>query len=277
MKAPLSWLREFTPIPKSISAEKIAAAFVRVGFEVEEIIYQGQDIKGPIKVGKVLSIQELTGHKKPIRYVQLDCGEKTDRYVICGATNFKVNDFVVVAIPGSVLPNNFKISARQTYDRTSDGMICSAKELGLSEDHAGIIVLPNEKSVKPGADALKLLEVDDVIFDIAVNPDRGYAMSIRGLAREISAGLNLKFTDPAANSKLQKYPTGNRAKAVSVKIEDKTGADAIYLRTITSVTCNISSPLWMQRRIQKAGMRPISLAVDVTNYVMLELGQPLHA
>ncbi len=277
MKAPLSWLREFTPIPKSISAEKIAAAFVKVGFEVEQIIYQGQDIKGPIKVGKVLSIQELTGHKKPIRYVQLDCGEKTDRYVICGATNFKVNDFVVVAIPGSVLPNNFKISARQTYDRTSDGMICSAKELGLSEDHAGIIVLPNEKSVQPGADALKLLEVDDVIFDIAVNPDRGYAMSIRGLAREISAGLNLKFTDPVANAKLQKYPTGNRAKAVSVKIEDKTGADAIYLRTITSVKCNISSPLWMQRRIQKAGMRPISLAVDVTNYVMLELGQPLHA
>jgi phenylalanyl-tRNA synthetase beta chain len=277
MKAPLSWLKDFVTIPNSISSEQIAAAFVRVGFEVEAIISQGKDLKGPLKVGKVLGIQELSGHKKPIRYVELDCGEKQSRFVICGATNFKVNDFVVVAIPGAVLPNDFKISARQTYDRTSNGMICSAKELGISDDHAGIIVLPADKKIKPGADALKLLEINETIFDIAINPDRGYAMSIRGLARELAGALNLKFNDPVLNSKLQKYPLGDRKKSVSVKIEDKSGADSIYLRTVTEVKCNQPSPLFMQRRIQKAGMRPISLAVDITNYVMLELGQPLHA
>ena len=277
MKAPLSWLNDFVTVPKSITAEQIAQAFIKVGFEVEAIEIQGKDLKGPLKVGKVLSIQELSGHKKPIRYVELDCGEAKSRFVICGATNFKVNDFVVVAIPGAVLPNDFKISARQTYDRTSNGMICSAKELGISEDHSGIIVLPVDSKIKPGADALKLLQIDDVIFDIAVNPDRGYAMSIRGLARELAGALNLGFKDPVLNTKLQKYPVGNRKKAVSVKIEDKTGADSIYLRTVSDVKCNQPSPLFMQRRIQKAGMRPISLAVDVTNYVMLEFGQPLHA
>ena len=274
MKIPLSWLKEFVAIPSKLSNAEIASAFIKVGFEVEEIQEQGSDLTGPLKVGKVVSIEELTEHKKPIRYVGLDLAEGKTRYVICGARNFKVNDLVVVALPGSILPGNFAISARETYGKTSNGMICSAKELGISEDGAGIIVLP---SGKIGADAISLLEINDVIFDIAVNPDRGYAMSVRGLARELAGALKVKFNDPALSIKSGKYDAIKSTKAVGVKIEDKAGADLIYVRTLENVNVKAATPIWMQRRIEKCGMRSISLAVDITNYVMLELGQPLHA
>jgi phenylalanyl-tRNA synthetase beta chain len=274
MKIPLSWIREFVTIPAKLTAEQVAQAFVKVGFEVESIDQQGQDLKGPLVVGKVLTIEELSGHKKAIRYVGVDVGEKKTRYVICGARNFKVNDLVVVALPGAVLPGEFKISARQTYDKLSDGMICSAKEIGISDEHAGIIVLPEGKV---GEDAVALLDVKDVIFDISVNPDRGYAMSVRGLARELAASLQLKYKDPADSNLVKKFGKNKNPKAISVKIEDKSGADLIYIRTLDQVNVKKSTPLWMQRRIEKCGMRSISLAVDITNYVMLELGQPLHA
>ena len=274
MKIPLSWLKEFITLPAKITSEQISQAFVKVGFEIENIEEQGADLKGPLVVGKVLSIEELSEHKKPIRFVGLDVGEKKTRYVICGARNFKVNDLVVVALPGALLPGDFKISARETYGKISDGMICSAKEIGISDEHAGIIVLQEGKI---GQDAIALLDVRDVIFDVSVNPDRGYAMSVRGLARELAGSLQVKYVDPADPKIAKKFGKNSNPKAVSVKIEDKSGADQIYIRTLDQVNVKKSTPLWMQRRIEKCGMRSISLAVDITNYVMLELGQPLHA
>ena len=274
MKIPLSWLKELVTLPAKITSEQISQAFVKVGFEIESIEEQGADLKGPLVVGKVLSIEELSEHKKPIRFVGLDVGEKKTRYVICGARNFKVNDLVVVALPGALLPGDFKISARETYGKISDGMICSAKEIGISDEHAGIIVLQEGKI---GQDAIALLDVRDVIFDVSVNPDRGYAMSVRGLARELAGSLQVKYVDPADPKIAKKFGKNSNPKAVSVKIEDKSGADQIYIRTLDQVNVKKNTPLWMQRRIEKCGMRSISLAVDITNYVMLELGQPLHA
>ena len=274
MRAPLSWIKEFVEIPATITAEQISDALIRVGFEVEEIIVQGADLTGPLKFGKVLSIEEITEFKKPIRYVGLDCGEGETRYVICGASNFAVGDIVCVAIPGAVLPGNFAISARETYGKTSNGMICSGRELGISEDHSGIMVFA-EGSVEIGADAIAALEINDVIFDIAVNPDRGYALSIRGVAREVAAALNLKYTDPVdalRSVSFEKTGTG-----VAAKIVDKDAASVFYLRTLKDFDQTAQTPIWMRRRIEKMGMRSISLVVDVTNYVMLELGQPLHA
>ena len=274
MKIPLSWLKEFVTLPAKITSEQISQAFVKVGFEIESIEEQGADLKGPLVVGKVLSIEELSEHKKPIRFVGLDVGEKKTRYIICGARNFKVNDLVVVALPGALLPGDFKISARETYGKISDGMICSAKEIGISDEHAGIIVLQEGKI---GQDAIALLDVRDVIFDVPVNPDRGYAMSVRGLARELAGSLQVRYVDPADPKIAKKFGKNSNPKAVSVKIEDKSGADQIYIRTLDQVNVKKNTPLWMQRRIEKCGMRSISLAVDITNYVMLELGQPLHA
>lgn len=274
MKVPLSWLREFAAIPEKISAEAIDQAFVSIGFEVESIVPQGVDLIGPLVVARVESIEELKEHKKPIRYVGLDCGEGTIRFVICGAQNFAVGDLVVAALPGAVLPGNFAISARETYGKISNGMICSARELGISDEHAGIIVLP-EGVASIGADAISLLEINDLIIDVAINPDRGYALSIRGLAREIAASLKVSYTDPALLVDPKKYEINK--KGVTAKIEDASAASVMYLRTISDFNVSAKTPLWMSRRIEKCGMRSISLAVDITNYVMLELGQPLHA
>ena len=271
MRIPRSWVDDFVDL-SGINDQVIAAAFVRVGFEVEDVIKQGADLAGPIVVARVIAIEELTEHKKPIRYVELDCNEGQSRFVICGARNFAVNDLVVAALPGAVLPGNFAISARETYGKTSNGMICSSKELGLSEDHSGIIVLA-EGSASVGQDAINLLQINDTIFDIAVNPDRGYALSIRGAAREIAGALNLSFTDPIQHAKSLTFTeTGT---GTSIKITD--GAMVAFLRSLDNFNPKSSSPIWLSRRIEKVGMRSISLAVDVTNYVMIELGQPLHA
>ena len=274
MRAPLSWIKEFVDIPASVTAEQISDELIRVGFEVEEIIKQGADLTGPLKFAKVLSIEEITEFKKPIRYVGLDCGESETRYVICGATNFAVGDVVVAALPGAVLPGDFTIGARETYGKTSNGMICSGRELGISDDHAGIMVF-GEDEVTIGADAIEVLQINDVIFDIAVNPDRGYALSIRGVAREVAGSLNLKFTDPVDALRTLKFE--EKGKGVTAKIGEKSSASVFYLRTLSNFDPKATTPIWMRRRIEKMGMRSISLVVDVTNYVMLELGQPLHA
>ena len=272
MLAPRSWIAEYVNLNSGISDEEIAAGLVRVGFEVEEIISKGSDLNGPLVVGEVLSIEQVEGQKKPIRYVGVNCGESETRYVICGAQNFEVGDLVVVALPGALLPGDFAIAARQTYGHTSNGMICSAREIGLGEDHAGIIVLPSGVA-KPGDDAISLLQIKDTVFDIAVNPDRGYALSIRGIAREVAASLNLEFSDPIEFAKQISF--NESGSPVTAKISD--GAMVMFLRTISDYNPGANSPLWMTRRIEKCGMRAISLAVDVTNYVMMELGQPLHA
>jgi phenylalanyl-tRNA synthetase beta chain len=274
MRAPLSWIKEFVEIPASVTADQISDGLIRVGFEVEEIIKQGADLTGPLKFAKVLSIEEITEFKKPIRYVGLDCGEGETRYVICGATNFAVGDLVVAALPGAILPGEFKIGARETYGKTSNGMICSGRELGISDDHAGILVFA-EGEVTIGADAIDVLQINDVIFDVAVNPDRGYALSIRGIAREVAGSLDLKFTDPV--NALRGLKFAETGKGVTAKIGEKSSASVFYVRTLSDFDPKATTPIWMRRRIEKMGMRSISLVVDVTNYVMLELGQPLHA
>jgi phenylalanyl-tRNA synthetase beta chain len=274
MRAPLSWIQEFVEIPSTVTADQISDALIRVGFEVEEIIVQGGDLTGPLVFGQVLSIEEITEFKKPIRYVGLDCGEGNVRYVICGATNFDIDDLVVVALPGAVLPGNFVISARETYGKTSNGMICSAREVGIGDDHAGIMTFPLA-AAEIGSDALTALQLEDVVFDIAVNPDRGYALSIRGIAREVASSLGLSFVDPVDSLRNLTFETSG--KGVKASIVDKDAATVFYLRTLSDFDQKAHTPIWMRRRLEKMGMRSISLAVDVTNYVMLELGQPLHA
>lgn len=274
MRAPLSWIKEFVEIPDSISVDQISDGLIGVGFEVEEIIRQGHDLTGPLMFAQVVSIEEITEYKKPIRYVGIDCGEGHTRFVICGATNFVVGDVIVAALPGAILPGDFVIGARETYGKISNGMICSSRELGISDEHAGIMVLPKD-SVAIGGDAIEGLQISDVIFDVAVNPDRGYALSIRGIAREVAASLGLAFTDPV--DALRNLTFTDTGKGVSAKIADPATASVFYLRTMSHFDPTATTPMWMRRRIEKMGMRSISLVVDITNYVMLELGQPLHA
>ncbi|MFD8600168.1 phenylalanine--tRNA ligase subunit beta [Kitasatospora sp. NPDC059646] len=274
MRVPLSWLREYVDLPAGETGRDVAARLVRAGLEVETVEQLGTDIKGPLVVGEVLSIDELSGFKKPIRHCFVNVGNANGtgepQEIVCGATNFQVGDKVVVILPGGVLPGPFPISARQTYGHTSAGMICSARELGMGDDHNGIIVLPPE--YEPGTDAIELLQLVDEVLDIAVTPDRGYCLSMRGVAREAAAAYGLPLADPA----LLDVPPAN-SYGYLVKVADPVGCDRFVARTVTGVNPAAQSPIWLQRRLQKSGIRPISLAVDITNYVMLEVGQPLHA
>ncbi|GAA1186381.1 MULTISPECIES: phenylalanine--tRNA ligase subunit beta [Streptomyces violaceusniger group] len=285
MRVPLSWLREYVDLPAGETGRDVQAKLVAAGLEVETVEQLGAGLKGPLVVGQVLTIEELEGFKKPIRFCTVDVGQAggtsqaegsgggtgEPQEIVCGARNFAVGDKVVVVLPGAELPGGFAISARKTYGKVSHGMICSSDELGMGDDGAhGIIVLPPEYEV--GTDAIELLQLVDEVLDIAVTPDRSYCLSMRGIARETAIAYELPLRDPA----LLDVPAPN-SHGYPVKVADPVGCDRFTARTVTGLDPEARSPIWLQRRLQKAGMRPVSLAVDVTNYVMLEIGQPLHA
>ena len=285
MRVPVSWLREWVDVPAD--PEVLERALVGAGIEVEDVVDLRSTVDGPLVVGRVVAIEELTGLKKPIRYCQVDVG--SPRGIVCGARNFEVGDLVVVALPGTVLPSGhsgppgaasgpgmsagFTITARKTYGHVSDGMICSAKELGVSDDHTGIIVLPPGAGA-PGDPARPLVGLDDIVLDLEVTPDRGYCLSIRGIARELSHALGVAYRDPALAAPA---PGATGIPPYEVTVEDPVGCDRFAARLVTGIDPTVASPQWMKRRLAVAGIRSISFAVDVTNYLMLELGQPMHA
>lgn len=273
MRVPYSWLREIISAgaPEwQVTPTDLEQTLVRIGHEVEQVIPL-DPIEGPLIVGRVVEIEELTEFKKPIRACLVDIGDAQQCEIICGATNFGVGDLVVAALPGAVLPGGFTIAARKTYGRNSNGMLCSAAELGLGTSHSGILVLP-PGTAEPGASGAQVLGLDDVIFCLAITPDRGYCMSVRGLAREIACAYDLDFVDPADVS-----PLPIQGPAWPLTVQSGTGIRRLALRPVMGIDPAAISPWWLQRRLLLCGIRAASPAVDVTNYVMLELGHPMHA
>ncbi|OIR41350.1 phenylalanine--tRNA ligase subunit beta [Corynebacterium sp. NML130628] len=267
----------------SVTDEEMDAGFVRVGFETEGYA-PIEKTEGPLVLGKVLEIEELTEFKKPIRYCQIDVGQANGtgepQGIICGARNFAVGDTVVVALPGCVLPGDFAISARETYGHISNGMMASAAELGLTAKSAGIITLSDDAGV-PGTDAREVLDLNDTIFEVNVTPDRGYALSARGLMRELASAFDISFADPAQEPGLAGIeistvpaPAGS---LIDVAVEPDTKTKRFGLRKVEGIDPKASSPFWMQRELMLSGIRPVNGATDVTNFVMLLLGQPMHA
>ncbi|MCZ3389132.1 MAG: phenylalanine--tRNA ligase subunit beta [Actinomycetia bacterium] len=280
MRVPMSWLRDIVDLPAGVSAREVAERLVSVGLEVETVDHVGGDLAGPLVIGRVLTfVEEEHSNGKTVRWCRIDVGEHNEsgadgvpdgRGIVCGARNFAQGDLVVVALPGAVLPGGFAIAARKTYGHVSDGMICSPSELGVGDDHDGIWILPKDVGT-PGADAVGALGLRDDVLDIAVTPDRGYALSMRGVARETAAAFGLGFVD------LAQRPEAEASDSWPVEVHDGLGCDRFVMRAVSGLDTTAVSPLWMQQRLRLAGMRPISLAVDITNYVMLETGQPLHA
>jgi phenylalanyl-tRNA synthetase beta chain len=290
-RIPLTWLAEHVELPAGTTAEQLAVDLVKVGLE-EEAVHPAA-VSGPLVVGRVVErVPEPQKNGKTINWCQVDVGDhngtaedgtRTPRGIVCGAHNFDVGDHVVVALPGTVLPGPFAIASRKTYGHVSDGMICSSRELGLGDDHDGIIVL-SELGIDaaPGTDARALLGLGEEVLEINVTPDRGYCFAMRGVAREYAHSTGAAFTDrglPRAGADDGLATTGG----FGVELRDEApvhgvaGADRFVARVVRGVDASAPSPSWMQQRLTQAGMRPISLAVDVTNYVMLDLGQPLHA
>ncbi len=279
MKVPVSWLRELVDLPDGTSTEQLAARLTEFDLKLEEIISSG--ISGPLVVGRVLSIvKEPQKNGKTINWCRVDVGpEHNDadgaRGIVCGAHNFVEGDLVVVSLPGTVLPALAKfipggeIAARKTYGHVSDGMICSSAELGLAGDASGIIVLEPDPAA-PGDDAIALLGLGDEVLDLEVNPDRGYALSMRGVGRDTALAYGLEFADPAD---IEVTGTGE---GYPVRVEDAEACPVFAARAVTGFDPTRPTPPWMAQRIEQAGMRSISLAVDITNYVMLEIGHPIH-
>ena len=280
MRAPLSWIRDYVDLPADLSADALAHRLTDLGLKLESLERPGADLQGPLVIGRVLTtVDEPQSNGKTIRWCSVDVGEANGtgepQWVVCGAHNFAVGDLVVVILPGGVLPGGFEISARKTYGHVSAGMICSSRELGLGDDHTGIIVLPADAG-RPGDDAVELLHLRDEVIEFEINPDRAYALSLRGVAREAALeyavhGDGATYRDPA----LRDTPAPNDS-GYPVVVDDPAGCPVFVTRTVTGFDPAAPTPAWLARRVQLAGMRPISLAVDVTNYVMLELGQPIH-
>jgi len=283
MRVPLSWLAQWVDLPAGVTPESVHEALVSVGLEEEDI--HRFEVTGPVVVGEVLEfVDEPQSNGKTIRWCQVAVSSKDApdapavRGIVCGASNFERGDKVVVALPGSTLPGPFPITARKTYGHTSDGMIASAKELGLGEDHSGILRLASLGiEAEVGTDAIALLGLDDVACEVNVTPDRGYALSLRGIAREYHHATGAAFRDPA--------DAVNPAvgSGFPVQITDDApmrgvpGCSVFITRVVRGIDVAKPTPAFMVARLALAGMRSISLPVDITNYVMLELGQPIHA
>lgn len=280
MRVPLSWLREYVDLAADATPEDVLAALVTVGFEEEDV--HRFDITGPVVVGQVVSLEpEPQSNGKTINWCQVDVGPEHGgvRGIVCGAHNFVVGDKVVVTLPGAVLPGPFPIAARKTYGHVSDGMIASARELGLGDEHNGIVVLSDLGIDAPvGTDAIALLGLDDVAVEINVTPDRGYAFSVRGVAREYSHATGAAFRDPAERDFAELQPGSGHTAVVDdqAPVRGKVGASEFVTRVVRDVDPSRPTPPWMIARLSLAGMRSLGVLIDITNYVMLELGQPLH-
>jgi phenylalanyl-tRNA synthetase beta chain len=272
MRVPLSWLREYAPVDESVPPAEVARRLTGAGLEVESVEAVGHDIRG-IVVAEVTAIEELTGFRKPIRYCHVTTGAE-ERDVICGATNFAAGDRVPFAAPGAVLPGGFEIGAKKAYGRTSEGMICSAAELAIGDDHSGILVLPPGAPL--GADFARYAGLADHVLDISVTPNLGYALSVRGIARELATAFEVPYLDPADQG-LPADVARVSPEVYPASIADPAACDRFVLREVRGLDPAAATPLWMRVRLARAGMRTVSLPVDVTNYLMVELGQPMHA
>lgn len=281
MRVPLSWLREYVDVPADASPDDVLASLVSVGFEEEDV--HGFELTGPIVVGQVVEfVEEPQSNGKTIRWCQVDVGAAHGgvRGIVCGARNFFAGDKVVVTLPGAVLPGPFPIAARKTYGHVSDGMIASAKELGLGDEHSGILRL-SELGLDPevGTDAIALLGLDDVAVEINVTPDRGYALSLRGVAREYAHATGATFRDPGDRpfEDLQQPTDGFPVAVVDEgPIRGRVGASEFVVRIVRDVDPSLPTPPWMVARLTLAGIRSLGVLIDITNYVMLELGNPIH-
>ncbi|GAA1991382.1 phenylalanine--tRNA ligase subunit beta [Isoptericola halotolerans] len=298
------WLADHVELPDDLTADRLAHDLVKVGLEEEEV--HPAAVSGPLVVGRVLELTpEEQKNGKTINWCLVDVGPEHNatqikgvddadvptggaRGIVCGAHNFGVGDLVAVSLPGTVLPGGFEIAARKTYGHVSDGMICSTAELGMGDDGGhGILVLTeagfDAADLEPGQDAVELLGLGDEVLEINVTPDRGYAFSYRGVAREYSHSTGAVFTDRGLPESLPTPPPAATSDGFAVEVDDvsplddQVGCDRFVTRIVRGIDPSAPTPAWMKRRLEGSGMRSISLAVDVTNYVMLDLGQPLHA
>src|ERR671932_1436874 len=268
MRISLNWLRELVDV--SLSPEELAETLTMAGFEVEDIEDRRPWASGVV-LGKIIACEQHPNADK-LRICQVDVGSSQALNIVCGAPNARADIYVPVAVVGTFLPTiDLKIKPAKLRGVPSEGMICSLAELGLAKESAGIHIFELENP-ELGSDIRPLLGLDDVILDLTATANRADALSMVGVAREVAAltGASLKLPESPELS----IPSGKGG--LNLKISDP-GACPTYIGTVMEGIKIEPSPEWLQQRLQAAGVRPINNVVDVTNYVLLEWGQPLHA
>src|SRR5919204_2446794 len=268
MRVPLSWLADHVDLG-GVAVRTLAERLTFAGLEIEGIDRVGEDIAG------VLTVRVLEAARHPradrLALVRVDAGGD-DREVVCGAHNYRPGDVVPWAAPGAKLPGGVEVGRKQVRGIWSDGMLASARELGVFDDHAGILVLPPDTPV--GADVVEATGLRDAVLDIKTFPNRGDTMSMRGVAREAALvlGTELKPLDLAVAEHGPEV-----AGLASVEVDDTDGCPLYVARVVDGLDAARPAPLWMARRLYLYGQRPLGAVVDVTNYLLLDQGQPLHA
>jgi phenylalanyl-tRNA synthetase beta chain len=269
MKVSLNWLKELVTLPEGPNAvDTLSDLLTKAGVEVEGVEHQG------VSIDKVVVAQVLESTQHPnadrLSVCRVDDGSGSPRQIVCGAKNYKVGDKVPLALPGAVMPGDFKIKVGKLRGVESEGMMCSAKELGLPEGADGLLILPAESVT--GTPISELFPAD-TILDLEVTPNRPDLLSHTGMAREIATLLKQPLRLPAA---LESLPLAESVAAELVAPEAKHACPFYTVRRISGVTV-APSPEWLRAKLEAVGLRAINNVVDITNYVMLELGQPLHA
>ncbi len=266
MKLPLEWLRDY--IEEVPPIDELERRLTMAGLEVEEVSAPDPRMVENLRVAR---IDEMRPHPNADRLslCTVDDGEGP-RPIVCGARNMKAGDHVVLALPGAVLPGGFKIKKSKIRGEASAGMLCSASEIGLGDDHSGIMILGD--GVEAGADAAPLLGLADAVLEIGITPNRGDCLSIRGLAREVAATCGVALTERF--SRRFEAPGGDSQFAVRIDAADDC---ALYHGIELSGVRAGPSPKWVVGRLAAAGVRAINNIVDITNLILIELGQPLHA
>ncbi len=275
MQVSYNWLKEYLDLD-DVTPYELGERFTLSGLEVENIHDNGGGIANLV-VGEILTVEPVVDSEH-LHFTTVDIGRSEPQSIVCGAPNVKAGQKVVVALPGAVLPGDFEIKETTMLNYPSNGMVCSLQELGFEEsviakEYAeGIYVLPEESI--PGEDANPLLGLDDYIYEFDITPNRADALSMRGVAHEVSAILDkpLKFRE----KELLESPDIFIEDKIEVSVENTEDTLIYEMRVIEDLEVK-ESPLWLQRKLMNVGMRPIDNLVDVTNYIMLEYGQPLHA
>ena len=263
MRAPLSWIRDFTPAEAPV--DQLVAALNQLGLEVESVDEPGREVRDVVAARVLEVVQHPNADRLTLVDVEFGSGQTR---VVCGAHNVEVGDMVPLAPAGAQIPG-MRLERKKIRDVDSDGMLCSPSDLGLGDDHEGILHL--DEDVEPGADVREVLGLDDVVFELDLTPNRPDAMCIVGVARELAAHFGWPLDVPEPRPPVDSSVAGD----VTVRIEVPDRCPR-YLARVARVEMG-TSPAWMAQRLAKAGMRPISSVVDVTNYVLLERNQPLHA
>ena len=270
MRVPLSWLREYVPV--DVPARELADRLVISTCEVDRIERRGvADADGNLGLFRVGRVVEAAKHPNAdrLQLCRVDVGEGDARQVVCGAWNFGAGATVAVALPGAVLPNGLELERRKVRGEVSDGMILAEDEVELGTDHTGIMVLPD--GIEPGTPLADVLPLTDEVLELETGHNRPDLLAVYGIAREVAALFDLPL-GPWPGSDPGPVPT----EPVSVTIDEFDGCPRYIGRLFRGVEIG-PSPLWLKARLLAAGMRPISNVVDITNYVMLALGNPLHA